>query len=75
MVQSRAQSHPALPPFGPGWAGEHVRYTPELCPNTDGIFGAMVCVALVPRYTDQDVTDIGAAIAKVWAGRPAALLG
>ena len=72
VVQSRAQAHPALPPFGPGWAGETVRYAPELCPNTDPIFTSMVCVALVPRYTDQDVADIGAAITKVWAGRPAA---
>ena len=69
LVKGRQQVHPALPPFGPGWPGEHVRYTPEQCPNTDEILASLVCVALVPRYTDRDVDDIGTAIIKVWQGR------
>ena len=63
-------AHPALPPFGPGWPGEHVHYAPESCPNTDRILGSMVCVALCPRMTQSDVDDVAAAIAKVWQARP-----
>ena len=70
LIQSKQQVHPALPPFGPGWPGEHVRYTLESCPNTDRILASMVCVALVPRFTDVDVNDIATAIIKVWKGRP-----
>lgn len=70
IVQSRAQVHPLLPPFGPGWPGEHVHYGPELCPNTDDILASLICVALVPAFTDEDVDDIGTAIIKVWQGRP-----
>jgi len=73
IVQSRRQVHPALPPFGPGWPGEHVRYTPDLCPNTDRILNAMRCVALVPAFTEEDIDDIGTAIIKVWQHRPTAL--
>jgi 8-amino-3,8-dideoxy-alpha-D-manno-octulosonate transaminase len=66
MIQSRKQIHPALPPFGPGCPGEHVRYSPELCPRTDEIFDAQVAVAIVPAYTQDDINDIGNAIIKVW---------
>lgn len=66
LIQSRRQAHPALPPFGPGWPGEHVRYAPEMCPNTDRILRSMVCVALSPRMTDADVDDVATAIAKVY---------
>jgi dTDP-4-amino-4,6-dideoxygalactose transaminase len=62
--------HAALPPFGPGWTGEHVAYDPEQCPNTDRIVQSMVCVALTPGFSDADVDDIAAAVIKVWRGRP-----
>ncbi len=67
-IQGRRMTHPALPPFGPGWPGEHVRYTPDLCPNAEPIFACMLCVALAPRFTDADAQDIATAIAKVWHG-------
>jgi 8-amino-3,8-dideoxy-alpha-D-manno-octulosonate transaminase len=70
LVQGRRQVHPALPPFGPGWAGEHVTYGPELCPNTDRIVDAMVCVAITPRLSDADIDDIATGIIKVWHGQP-----
>ena len=75
LVQVRQQVHPALPPFGPGWPGERVRYGPELCPKTDDILASLVCVALVPRYAEADVDDIGTAIIKVWRNRPESLFG
>ncbi len=70
LIQSRRTLHPALPPFGPGWPGENVRYSPEQCPNTERILRSMVCVALVPRMTAVDIDDIATAIIKVWRGRP-----
>jgi dTDP-4-amino-4,6-dideoxygalactose transaminase len=73
VVAKRVQAHPALPPFGPGQPGEVVRYTPDLCPNTDGIIASMACVALGPAFQPQDVEDIGTAIIKVWHNRPAEL--
>ena len=71
VVQKKTQVHPALPPFGPGWPGEHVSYAPEMCPNTDTIYGSMVCVALGPQFEDADVDGIAAAIIKVWPHVPA----
>ncbi|MFA5864862.1 MAG: DegT/DnrJ/EryC1/StrS family aminotransferase [Phycisphaerae bacterium] len=70
LVQIRGQTHPDLPPFGKGWPGEHVRYNPDLCPNTDKIVASMVCVALGPQFTQHDVDDIKTAIVKVWHKRP-----
>jgi dTDP-4-amino-4,6-dideoxygalactose transaminase len=66
IVQSRQQVHPALPPFGPGCPGQHVRYSPDQCPRTDDIFNSQVAVAIVPGYTQDDVNDIITAIIKVW---------
>jgi 8-amino-3,8-dideoxy-alpha-D-manno-octulosonate transaminase len=66
FVQDKRQVHPALPPFGAGWQGENVRYTPEQCPKTDEIFASMACVPLCPAMTDSDINDIGTAIVKVW---------
>jgi dTDP-4-amino-4,6-dideoxygalactose transaminase len=66
LIQGRRMPHPALPPFGPGWPGEHVQFTPDLCPNTDTISQSMTCVALCPAMTDDDVVDVENAIVKVW---------
>lgn len=70
LIQSKRMAHPSLPPFGPGYAGEKITYTPDLCPNMERILAAMVCVALAPRYTEADVEDIAHAIIKVWRQRP-----
>jgi 8-amino-3,8-dideoxy-alpha-D-manno-octulosonate transaminase len=73
LIQNKQMTHPALPPFGPGWPGEKVTYSPELCPNTDIIFESLVAVAIVPAYTKDDANDIAHAIIKVWNGMTAAL--
>lgn len=73
LVKSKRQAHPKLPPFGAGFAGEHVSYAPEHCPNVDRVAARMVCVATCPAMTDQDAADVVAAIAKVWTQRPTEL--
>lgn len=73
IVQKKYQAHPAMPPFGKGFAGENVSYSPQICPNTDKIYNAMMCIPIVPRYTDADAKDIAAAIIKVWNARPGEL--
>ena len=71
MVLERRMAHPALPPFGPGCPGEHVQYTPDLCPHTDAIVASMLMVAISPLLTEADADDIPRAITKVWHARPA----
>lgn len=68
-IKEKYVAHPAMPPFGPGFDGENVEYSPELCPNTNEITDSMCCVPIVPGYTDADVDDIIAAITKVWQNR------
>ena len=75
MVLERRMAHPALPPFGPGCPGENVRYTPDLCPNTDGIVASALMLPLSPLMTDADADDIARAVIKVWSARPASLFG
>jgi len=75
LVQQRRMAHPALPPFGPGCPGEHVSYTPELCPNTDAIAASVLMTVISPMLTDADADDIARAVIKVWQGRPAAEAG
>ncbi len=67
-IQRKAQPHPLLPPFGPGWPGEHVAYSPAQAPNTDNILGSMVAIGIGPRFTDADAHDIATAIIKVANG-------
>lgn len=70
LVQKHLMTHPALPPFGKGWPGENVIYTPELCPKTRDIIPCLVCVAQSPHDTAEDIKDMADAIAKVWNARP-----
>jgi hypothetical protein len=70
MVQQKLQVHSALPPFGPGMPGEHVAYTPDLCPRTDEILGSMIGLMLFPQMTSEQVDQLAAAVAKVWRWRP-----
>lgn len=70
IVQNRSMAHQSLPPFGHGWPGEHIRYTPADCPNTDQILSKMVCIALAPNYSERDLEDIATALAKVWQRIP-----
>jgi 8-amino-3,8-dideoxy-alpha-D-manno-octulosonate transaminase len=75
LVVQRRMAHPALPPFGSGCPGEHVRYTPDLCPNTDGIVASILMVVISPLLTEADAEDIARAVIKVWRRRPADLFG
>lgn len=69
-VRAKRQPHPAMPPFGPGCAGEGLSYDGASCPNTDAIIGAMAAVMITQRLTDADVDDIRDATAKVWRAMP-----
>lgn len=65
-IKSKALHHPAMPPFGKGCNGEAVDY--EACGATmrvDAIFDRTVAVSIGPLYTDGDIADILAAVAKV----------
>lgn len=68
VVKNKQMIHPDMPPFGPGFAGENVEYRTEQCPNTNIFAESMVCVPLVPSFSEQDVADIEKAIVKVWNG-------
>jgi 8-amino-3,8-dideoxy-alpha-D-manno-octulosonate transaminase len=70
LIQSKAMVHSDLPPFGKGWPGESVQYSPDLCPNCDRILQSMLCIALVPHMTDGDADDVAEAIVKVWNALP-----
>jgi len=70
LVQKKLMHHPGMPPFGKGWGGEHIEYRPEMCPKTLEIVPCMVCVALAPTDSADDVKDIADAIVKVWNNRP-----
>jgi 8-amino-3,8-dideoxy-alpha-D-manno-octulosonate transaminase len=75
LVRERRMAHPALPPFGPGCPGEHVRYWPEQCPNTDVIAASLLMMVISPRCRDEDAEDIARAVIKAWHGRPRDLFG
>ena len=66
-IANKAMAHPAMPPFGKGCAGEHVRYAADDYPQAGSVPARMVCVAVVPRYTDEDMDDVIEAIVKVWS--------
>lgn len=67
-ILKKAQPHPALPPFGQGWPGETVTYSPMLTPNTDTVLDSMVAIGIGPRFTLADADDIAAAVVKVSRG-------
>ncbi|NLT14557.1 MAG: aminotransferase class I/II-fold pyridoxal phosphate-dependent enzyme [Clostridiales bacterium] len=64
-IKSRQMVHSALPPFGAGCAGEHVRFNPEDCPNTDKILSRYRAVSIGATYREEDIDDIIRAIEKV----------
>ncbi len=68
VVKNKQMVHPMLPPFGPGFAGEKLEYRSEQCPNTNSCVETMICVPLVPSFSEQDIADIEQAIVKVWNG-------
>jgi 8-amino-3,8-dideoxy-alpha-D-manno-octulosonate transaminase len=66
VVKNKVQVHPSLPPFGPGWPGEKMEYTKEMCPRTDDISLSMVAISISPEFSEQDMDDIVMAVSKVW---------
>ena len=65
-VKTKALANANMPPFGPGFDAENRAYDPaELCPNTDGYVERFVAIGIGPRYTEQDLKDIMAALDKV----------
>jgi 8-amino-3,8-dideoxy-alpha-D-manno-octulosonate transaminase len=70
LVQNRRQTHPLLPPFGPGAPGEPRTYTPADCPAADHLRKSMTSLILVPWMTEQERGEIVTAVRKAWSGRP-----
>ncbi|MEI8309504.1 MAG: aminotransferase class I/II-fold pyridoxal phosphate-dependent enzyme [Verrucomicrobiota bacterium] len=64
-VIDRAMNHPALPPFGPGQPGEHVRYSLSDAPMVAEYSGRMVPVTLGPLLTVREAETIARAFIKV----------
>ena len=65
-ISTRAVVHPALPPFGPGCAGENVWYDAKTdCLNTNDMIDRFVAIGIGPTYTDKEIADIIAAFDKV----------
>ena len=65
-ITTKELTHPAMPPFGKGYAGENVDYTKSNeTMKTDGIISRYVAMSIGPQYTYDDVTDIITAIQKV----------
>lgn len=64
-IRNKKMAHDALPPFGKGFAGEHISYDPECCPHTNPIVGRYVAFAVGPQYTDRNIDDILKAVDKV----------
>ncbi len=64
-VRNRAMNHPALPPFGPGQPGEHVRYSLSDAPMVAEYYGRMVPVTLSPLLTVREAETIARAFIKV----------
>ena len=65
-ITARRMAHAGLPPFGPGFAGEHVTYSAQQAPNAAGIVGSMIAIGIGPRFTPRDVDDVAQSVAKVW---------
>lgn len=67
LVQDRKMISPAASPFGKGQQGEHVHYDPTAFPATDRHIARLVCLPIVPLFSQADVNDIRDATIKVWS--------
>lgn len=66
-IASKALTHNAMPPFGPAFDGKDIVYDAKAeCPNTDDILERCVGIGIGPKYTEQEITDIIAAMDKVY---------
>ena len=55
----------------PSWSTAHdrqIKYGKECCPKTLGIWDRYVEIYMDPKYSDQGVNDLIAAIRKVYSG-------
>ena len=65
-ISSRAVIHPNLPPFGAGFAGEHVVYDAKTqCLNTNRYLNRFVAIGIGPLYTEREIDDIKKSLDKV----------
>ena len=66
QVRRKAMAHPAMPPFGKGFNGEHINYE-QLSKDmkTDSIIARYVAISIGPQYTETDMDDIINAVDKV----------
>lgn len=65
-IKTKRQFTGHLPPFGEGYAGEHISYGNEaLIAETNRILDRYVAIGLGPLYRDQEIEDIIRAIEKV----------
>lgn len=64
-IENKITAHPAWPTWTSD-RGKAIRYGAESCPRTRDILARFAGPAIHPKYTDQDVDDIIAAIRKVY---------
>lgn len=69
-VQGKAQTHPALPPFGEGYAGAEVTYTPEQAPRIREILPRLVEIPIGPGYEDAHTDYIAHCFCELWPELP-----
>ena len=70
-IASKATVHPDWPSFNSP-EGQAIRYGAECCPRTIDIINRYGGVTIGPKYTEQDVNDVIAAIRKVYLAMHAA---
>lgn len=64
-IKTRRMPHPAMAPFGPGCAGEHVTFDPAQCAQTDDVLSRCLAISIGAAYTEADMDDIIRAVKKV----------
>lgn len=65
-IETKATIHPDWPSFSSP-RGREIQYGAACCPRTIDIIDRYAGVRMGPKYTDQDVADIIAAIRKVYS--------
>ncbi len=65
-IEKKETLQPGWPSFTVG-RGKAIRYGAAACPKTIDIYNRYVGVAMDPKFTDQDVADIIAAVRKVYS--------
>lgn len=65
QVENKVTVHPAWPSFTSP-RGRAIRYGADAFPRTINIIDRFACVAIDPKFSEQDTADIAAAINKVY---------